>query len=306
LNVNGYKWPFKGAFDLNGLGVSAPIDRSSKGDTSLQVTLQLAFGTNTISGNVSNMDWLATLSGDRAIISSNYTGIYTLSIPGDVANYATQPGGSGYGLVSIDSTGVLKLSGSKLADGQNFAQGVPVSANGDWPLYSAANKDANKQFQSAIMGWLSVAGGGLTNTSSLVWINRGTTGTRYPGGFSNTIPAVLGSAYVAADPVLTPLPTLAVFDGAGLSPVPDTYNVTLAAGNLFTLVNSTSVTNGTAAVKLTATTGKLSGKVKPQVFSGNTTPLNGVVLQSQNIGRGYFSPAVPAHATESGAFTLDP
>jgi len=304
VQVNGYKWGFKGTFNHNGLGTSLPVDRSLKTDTALAVTVQLPFGAgDQVTGSVSNVDWNATLLGYRAETGTNFDGAYTLALPGVPGDSVNQPGGDGYGLIIVTNNGV-KLTGSKLADGQNLGQTITLSENGYWPLYCWANKDAvSGQFKGLIMGWLVYTNGGLTNSGDLVWINQGVAGTRYSAGFSNVITEVLGSAYnAAANPKLTLNDGNGVvnLDGAALSSLG--YSVKLTNG-LFNFG-----TNG-AVIKLTLTpaTGKVAGTVKAagSPYAASATPISGVLLQNLDVARGYFAPIVTVNSNYTGQFQLN-
>ena len=220
-------------------------------------------------------------------------GSYTMSVPGDVGNSATQPGGDGYGIVLIGADGVVKLSGSKLADGQNFGQKAQLSAGGKWPLYSTADK-SGLETRSAIMGWVTVSNNLLNGT--VTWDKQAVAGARYPGGFTSTV-AVVSSPYDPGTTTVLPIASGTVtFEGGGLSSVLSN-SVTLASGKFAT----DKVRKMTLSV--TAKTGKLSaGFLNPD--DGNAKAKGfGVVLTNTVSGAGYF---LPATGTQSGEFQLTP
>jgi hypothetical protein len=276
---------FSGSFNLAGDAV-IPLALGFA-----NVTLQLQMpgdGSDTISGTVSNNDgsWVAVLKGNRAVFKGSnpataYAGHYTLVIPGST-NAAAAPGGDGYGVVNVVNGGMISLAGN-LGDGTVLSQSVPVSKNGEWPFYCPAST-ATETNASVIMGWLSFSNG-LSGTVS--WVKPPEVGDAYyPQGFSNET-AILGSPYSKPG---SGVGVIALNNGNG-SLLLSGGNLPEVLSNSVTLSTLNKFSAGTKyglSLKVTLATGKLTGAFT-NAASGNVgTPLTGVVLQAQNIGRGFF------------------
>ena len=134
----GLKLAASGQLDLEGKATNTIV---RKGTNALVVTWAVALdGSDTLTGTVSDpiAGWTATLNGDRALFNAKtnactLAGKYTLLLPG-LPHDAFVPGGHSYGAVTIDSNGVVSLKGY-LSDKTSAAQKVPLSKNGQWPLY---------------------------------------------------------------------------------------------------------------------------------------------------------------------------
>ena len=146
--MGGLSNSFTGQFDVS-KRLRQTLTRS--GSTPLGLDLQLA-GDGSLSGTVSNVAWLSTLEGYRAVFNATtnpcpYAGRYTLAMPGEEGEPGC-PEGSGYGLVTVDTGGNVVMSGW-LADGTVMSQSVPVSPEGDWPLYVSLYSG-----KGLLMAWL--------------------------------------------------------------------------------------------------------------------------------------------------------
>src|SRR6185312_14997205 len=113
------------------------------------------------------------------------------------------------------------------------------------------------------------------------WFKGAGAGGLYPAGFTNVTDAA-GSSYVFTKGV----PVLNFSTGIlGLS----NGNLSNAFIEGIALDSNSRVTSTNASVKVTITTatGLFTGSVKDP-FSGHTVSFNGVVLQQQNTGGGFF------------------
>jgi hypothetical protein len=166
-----------GTFD--DLGKTTKIVPRS-GSSALVVVLQLdLFGGNQIQGTVkSGTDWTASLVADRQSGASSYAGAYTLIIPGSQSG----PAGSGFGTVTISSSGTVAFSG-KLADGTPITQSSTISKAGIWPLYY--NKGSE-----FVMGWVefNIAPPNNNSTGDIIWTKPAqTSASVYSVGFTNEV-----------------------------------------------------------------------------------------------------------------------
>jgi hypothetical protein len=270
LQLGNQSYPFSGTFDPFGAGTNA-VNRKGASPLGLALQINLA-NPEVITGTVTDPgNWTADLQANRATVSVAvpFAGNYTLILLGsdDSANF---PGGDSYGTAVVSSAGKLKLSGS-LADATKLSQSAVVSASGQWPLYVSLYGG-----QGQLLGWLT-----LTNSSvsgKVNWIKSPISNAKaYPGGF-NFDSQVMGSIY---NPAATPLfnfnPGLLILTGGNLG-----SSVT----NVLT-VNGNSAAGANASLNLSAAKGTFKGSVvippgKPKV------PFNGVFLQNQNVGSGYF------------------
>ena len=255
-----------------------------------------------ITGTVSDGAWTAALTADRAVFSAstnkalNYEGQYTLAIAGS-DDPAASPGGFGCATLSISSAGLITMAGN-LADGTAISQSVSVSKDGLWPFYAsyAAPPAGNG---GAVFGWLTFSNQPASDLGgTLYWFRpAGKTPAVYQGGFTNLAVPVIGSAYNPANK-----PLLALTNG----------QVTLDGGNLpFTITNQITLEpNGTLtvsppntnklALKITKTTGALSGSFANPSNPKQSITIKGVLLQNQTNAAGYF-----LGTNQSGAFLLE-
>ena len=312
LNVAGETLSFSGSFNVGGYGESTrPLTFKNQSDT-LTVRLQLAFdGSDTISGSVSNNNnstWVASLYGNRKTFSTAnpctaHTGKYTLVIPGadrSTDNASTElPCGDGYAKISVSPSGNLKLSG-RLSDGTLLAQTVPLSRNGEWPLFCKGYyglSNATTVSRGLIMGWLHLTNG---IEGVVAWIKKPIVGDAYyPSGFTHET-EVLGSAYT---PPLNGTRLIELNEGNGL--------FCLSGGNLSDVCSNavylsttnkfTVLTNSDLILKDTTATGVLIGTFRHPDDTNFACRLYGVVLQNSNMGHGYF-----LGPNESGTIHLIP
>jgi Divergent InlB B-repeat domain/Glucodextranase, domain B/NHL repeat len=253
-----------------------------KGSTPYVVQFQMDGANNRIIGSVSGSDWTAPLVAIQAFYSTlNPTPVgnkkYTLVIPGG-DDSALQPGGNGFGTVSVNGPGDVTFSGV-LGDGVKVTQKTFVSKQNQLPFFAAPYKG-----QGVVLGWLSF----VTNDSNsdlvglINWV-RQSGGKIYPDGFNftNGIQAV-GSRY-------------SFTNGVPLLNLPSGGLVVLQQGNLpqsFTNHFNLSTANkptSSDGLKLTITSS--SGLFKGTASDpngGGSVPINGVLLQKQNAGFGTF------------------
>jgi hypothetical protein len=272
--IAGKSVSLSGQFSAGGVASNSIV---RKGLTSVSAQLQLDFTGGGITGQLSDGTWTAELVAGRAA-SSNVTPSthYTVLIPG-AEDGVGHPGGDSYGTVTMSTKGGLTFTGV-LADGSKVSQKANVLANGQWPFYASLYSG-----NGSILGWLTFSNSARSDINGMVdWFKPAQAGgTLYPAGFTNASEA-MGSAYVFTKGV----PVLTLTNG----------QVWLANGNLsssftnqITLDSASKVTSTNSTLKLTITTA--SGLFKGSILNpdtGKTTTINGVVLQKQNFGGGFF------------------
>ena len=282
LKLGAKSHSLKGKLDL---GCKATNSIVRKGTNTLIVELDFGVGnSNQVAGRISDGTWEAQLLGDRAVFNSKTNpapcaGIYTLVFPGQI-DPSDGPEGDGFGTCKVASNGLATLAGT-LADGTKVSQKVPLSMNGQWPLYIPLYSGGG-----SVLSWLTVTNG-LTNDVNglLSWIKPALPKAKqYPGGFTNENMAA-GSLYVrpasSTNQVLDFTQTDILFDGGNLA-VPFTNTITLSADNKITNLSSNKL-----ALTITVAKGLFRGSV---VDPSTGQPFNfaGALLQKQNVGCGFL------------------
>ncbi len=282
--LGGQSLSLSGQFSAGGV-FSNNIVRKGLSPISAQLNLDLAGGG--ITGVFSDGTFISELTASRTAASAGASaGKYTLLIPGGDDGVA-QPGGDSYGTITVSSTGGISLSGV-LADGSKVSQKVNLVTGGQWPFYVSLYSG-----KGSIFGWLTFNDGVIDGTVD--WFKTSAAGGKiYPHGFTNGTEAA-GSSFVFTSGV----------------PVLDfsTGQLWLANGNLansFTnqiaLDSASKVTSTNATLKVTITTS--TGAVKGTVANpagGKPISFNGVILQKQNSGGGFFT-----GTTQTGRVFLGP
>jgi hypothetical protein len=203
---------------------------------------------------------------------------YTLVIPGG-DDSSVQPGGNGFGTLSVTGPGDLSFSGV-LGDGVKVTQKSFISKQHQWPFYAAPYKG-----QGVAFGWLTfTTNDSNSDLSGLInWVRLPQPGGKlYAGGFNfpNGIQAV-GSVYsfTNGSAVLNLPAGGAVILQQGNLPQSFTNNFNLGADNKVTSADGLS---------LTITTGSGLFKGTARSPAGGSVPINGVLLQKQNTAFGLF------------------
>jgi len=255
-----------------------------------------------ITGTVSDGAWTAALTADRAVFSAStdkaldYEGQYTLAIAGS-DDPAASPGGFGCATLSISSAGLIKMAGN-LADGTAISQSVSVSKDGLWPFYASyAVPPAGNG--GVALGWITFSNQPASDLGgTLYWFRpAGKTPIAYQGGFTNLALPVIGSRYNPANkPLLGLTSGQVILDGGNLH-FATTNQITLEPNGALTVSppNTNKLT-----LKITMTTGALSGSFANPSNPKQSITIKGVLLQDQTNAAGYF-----LGTNQSGAFLLE-
>ena len=271
----------KGAFDWLGQTL-IKLKPSLTETVTVALRLDVTNLNGWVEGVVSNNTWAAPLLGYRAPVypagtGSLQAGKYTVIIPGS-DDAETNPGGDGYGTVTVSRIGALKLAG-KLADGMTVSQAVSVSEDGWWGFYSTLYTR-----KGSLQGWMIFTNkSGSDINGELSWIKPALTTTKqYPLGFTNEHEAV-GSLYIGPTTgrvVNITNGTVEFQHGNLIQPI--TNSVMLAANNKVTNLSSNKFT-----MTFTVTSGLFKGSVT-DTNTGKAIPFTGALLQKLDSGYGYF------------------
>jgi len=287
LQMGAKSYPFSGMFDPFGATTNAVL---RKGASTLGLSLTINLNdSNFITGTITDPgSWTADVRAVRTAASANaaaVTGNYTLVFPGTNGS-AQLPAGDGYATVTVSTAGKIKLKGS-LADGSPISQNAALLADGEWAFY-----DSLYAGQGQMLGWLA-----FTNSVSedlggdVSWFKPGQNAKLYPAGFDFNTHAT-GSIYnPAATPPIDFSSGVVILSGGNLAN-PITTGVSVSG-------TSVSSTNG-LSLKISAVKGTLKGSFANPAGKG-TIPFNGVFLQNQDFGSGYFP-----GTNQSGRIYFDP
>ncbi len=280
LLIGPESYPFGGKFDPGG----AATVNAKEGSTSLTVQLQLdtTGQTDEVSGSVAAIggQWSASLLGHRAPAwtarnPAPQRGRYTMLLPGQ-SDSPVLPAGNSYGTVIVTDAGNLTLSGN-LADGTPLAQAAPVSKGGQWPLYSYGAGG-----QDYLLGWIAFDAKGSGFSGNVSWIKAAGKTRYYAGGFSfqRELSGVSYTAPAVHSPALGITNATLILSGGNLSENV-TNTVALQRGLIY------SDNNGSVILNINPATGAFNGSfVWPDTHK--TTPIGGVVLQSDGGAGGFF------------------
>jgi hypothetical protein len=100
---------------------------------------------------------------------------------------ADSPPGDGYALVT-NRAGVVTLNGA-LADGTQYHQTVPVSQNGDVPVYVSLYKSRASTNSGLLLGWINLTNlQAMPPVDTLTWIKKPSRPPNlYTDGFTNIL-----------------------------------------------------------------------------------------------------------------------
>jgi hypothetical protein len=299
LTTSGKKYSLSGKFDVDGTASKSISRGLTNTPLILALVLDLNPGADRLTGTVSDGNWTAELLANRAVFNATtnratrFAGRYTLVFPGPDGDPSV-PMGDGYGAVTVASSGTITLSGS-LADGTALSQTVPVSKDGQWPLYASLYSG-----KGSVWSWVQFdANTPATNLQGqLSWVRPPIPTSRYyPAGFTNVVLAE-GSRITAP-----PNRTTRVINVTNGAVVFEGGNLASSFTNFVELTEANKVT-GPASNRMTFTLNVTNG-----LFSGNvvtpdrtrTNTFKGAILQDLDTGHGYF-----LGTNQSGRVTFGP
>jgi microsomal dipeptidase-like Zn-dependent dipeptidase len=232
-----------------------------------------------IVGTITASGWQAHLEADQRRSTppaGNIQGRYTLIIPADPLSQSG-PDGDGYGTLSLGTDGQANFSGIT-ADNRGLKQVVPISANGDWPLFVCLYGGGG-----SLTAWMKFSPKWRLANDGASWTRPTMTAALYPAGFSNHT-VIAGSRYVPPAPLKRVLnfgDGKVVFSGGNL-PANVTNLVWLGTNN--TVLNrSTNPLSMTINTNLGTFQGSFKAPGDPKAYK-----FRGAVLQNSNAGWGHF------------------
>ena len=293
LQIGSKKTKASGRLNLEGRATNV---LTRPGTNALTIVWSVALdGSDQITGTVTDGDWTADLLGDRAFFNKTnpapQAGNYTLVLLGSPGG-SLAPEGDSYGTASVNAAGVVKLKGY-LADKTTLASKVPISKNGQWPLYAPLYGG-----KGAFLGWATFTNQTASDFEGLMsWIKPAiATAVYHPAGF-NSEAALLGSRYAPpvgnTNRILGLTNAVVLINGGNLSES-YTNDVVLGFGGKITNASPNSLT--------------LSFNLSSGLFRGNFAPVGaakgvsfkGVALQKANYAAGHFF-----GTNESGRVSLE-
>ena len=301
LTLGGVTYPIKGQFDQNGhffgtFGTTPPL---------LSVSLDVNFASESkqITGSASIGALSAAIQSDVGVFDrvtnplTVGTGIYTflLPIPNLDLEDTTVPQGIGYGTASINSAGVVAITGV-LGDGAKFKASTVVSKDLTFPLFVPLYNKLG-----ALSGRVSL--GPVPHISDfdgvLGWFKPPGRSANYPAGFVYK-PSMIGSFY---DPTV-----IIGFDGgiaslSILTSIDDPYALTVESWLISLKPNKWGVDPfDQDPSKLTFTVSTATGLFTGSSIDENGTKstFKGAVFQKQSLGAGVY-----LNRTQSGSVLLE-
>ena len=287
--VGGVTVTFKGSFLPD--GSAAPIEINGKAPfTGLTLTLDLLAAVPRLTGTLAAEGFDSEVLAEQALFKSKtnplpagWVGKYTALLAPTEAG-AGIPQGDGYGLMTVKNTGGLTFAG-RLADNTAFTHGSLIVGDGSWPLLVLLYKKTGMLSAQVTF----VTDPGISDFAGTAdWQKPDTPGPFHGGAFTTELdffgarytPPVTGQRALAVAEAPANLQLTA--SGGGLGEDPYERLLTLDAKNkLLAPVDASGLKLG-----LVSASGLFTGSFKDD---GIVRPVSGVLLQSLNVGAGFFS-----------------
>jgi hypothetical protein len=287
IQYGGLNYHLKGRFDAYGDLVNLPIPNSIP-SLSLTLHLDMVNGSNSITGSITDGVTTASITADQAVFDAKrfpapQKGLFTFLIPPDSLMKGNDvPQGFGYGTIKVNGNGSGRFVGA-LGEGTKVTQSLHLSKGGSWPLYVSVYKQ-----QGSISGAIQFRDvpGSSNLDGKLMWFKPPIGGNLYPWGFT-LHPTLVGSSYILKKGTRV----LSYRDSSGNA------SFTISAGGvtpstaktiLTWLSNNKVITATSEPFKMTisASSGLFTGSFTDS--TGKTNTFNGALLQTPNIGAGWF------------------
>ena len=171
LFVGGRGFGFHGRFDTAG-DASVTVKRGRLNPLALALQVDLADGTEQITGWVTNGGWASGLVGDRNVFNARSN---PAQQAGSRAFFLQEEAGAASaaaaGTSVIHRSGATRVRG-KLSDGRVFSAGSLLAKNGDYPFYLSLNHG-----NELVIGWLNFPPTNApTASGTVLWVRNGTNG----------------------------------------------------------------------------------------------------------------------------------
>jgi hypothetical protein len=273
LNPIGASYPIRGKFDGNGFSAIT----GTRGSDTIGLLLNLPSDPSTeiITGryyydgvNFSPVVMYRVQKFSRTTPSPQ-AGTYSFTIsPTDNPTIITGDG-YGYGSVTIDPLGKIKMTGT-LADGTVVKQNGKMLKYGIWPFIALANGG-----RETVLGWVTFATNNTFSATRVDWF-----APHFPGNTNQTT-KLNGAPFSRTSRLADWTSGTLTLSGDELD-APVTADVTLSDNGQITVdPNPNNVQFGLPDAK-----GQITGSFSHPV-TGETTPLHGAALQSSNIVAGF-------------------
>jgi Leucine-rich repeat (LRR) protein len=171
LHTGRARYPFSGKFDSNGRAQTT-ITRGKQTTFALLLQVDTTPGADLITGTVSDGDWTAALTADKASFDARrnpapQAGRYTMTIPvmsAPNSELLKLPTTDGHGLVTVAKSGQVRVAAS-LPDSTKFSRATLISRNGQLGLYVPLYTG-----RGMVLGLISIASTESNDVSgSLIW-----------------------------------------------------------------------------------------------------------------------------------------
>jgi len=289
LLMNGETLRFAGTFSVDGKA-SSFVKRPGTNDLLARMTLDLIGASDQLTGAVLFLPtletnyWRGELVADRAKLNAQSSpapqaGKYTMVFPADT-NALAVPTGDGFGTVNVSGAGGISFAGT-LADGTKVAQKVPISKDGNWPLFASLNKG-----KGALLGWVKFDTNQLATDFSgrLNWFKETQPGEKYYSDGLTNETYVAGSIFRPPSrgmPVIDLTDALVTFSGGNLES--DFANsVTLGSDNKIVDLGTNKL-----SLNISTASGTFAGSVTPPGATKSMS-FRGAVLQKRKAGSGFL------------------
>jgi uncharacterized repeat protein (TIGR03803 family) len=295
LTLGGVRSGFKGAFDFSGNATNVV---ALKNQLPVQIALHLGStnGSTVIAGDASNDLFRSDLSASLSVFNktnkfSGSTARYTLVLQPLDTNDTSVPQGFGYATLTVKKTGEGKLQGV-LADGTKIKAEGSVLIDGTWPFYAALYSKHGACLGSILFATNNTLG------ATVDWFKPARPVDKfYPAGFTTTttLDGVLYLSPTNGSPAVITTNQLTL--GGGNLPAPIVRTVIIDASGAATVTNPG---NDRLTLAVDPRTGQFSGRFL-NTGTGKTSAFNGVLLQSNQSGAGFF-----LGTNQSGFVVLEP
>ena len=284
-----------GKFDNNG-DFSGYLSRVSH--SPLSVTLRAdSIQLDALTGTISDGTVATQFTANRSVFNSKtnrcpYAGHYTVVLKNNPASSGA-PQGQGIGTLKVDTSGQLRFSGI-LADGSRVSQGTTISKNGLWPFYASLYSHSG-----FIAGPQSFETLDSTDIDGVLdWFKPFRLKDSYfPSGIQTRL-SVLGNTFNA------PLKGHTVIKLGSRSATLLDSDVNFSESVELNPLNQLTIQSPGAnrlQLKISASSGLISGKFLAHPPLGTWTSLWGVILQRQDRASGFF-----LESSQSGELELTP
>ena len=248
-------------------------------------------------------------------------GKYTVALPSLTAEeQGVAPGafpqGDGWALLSVSPSGFAKAVG-KLADGTAFTCAKPLSKSNEWPLYIPLY--GGKGSLSGAVTFRDISGVSDADATGLRWFRPAGGGKIYSDGWpdglevdfvaSRYVPPTAGSgqnALLIDGALSASIPNVEITVTDELTFDPLINNASMDAASVTTNRSTGPGTAGNLKLSIKPATGKFAGSFDYQPVNIKKTSFNGVILQKQHTGIGYFIGGPAGSKPASGAVIISP